>query len=148
MNKIIKTPVTKSFQSSLLKSPSGHFLNVSEQLLENVVFVCCFVLLYISLFIVHDTLLYISLFIVHDTLLYISLFIVHDTLLYISLFIVHDTLLYISLFIVHDTETKTETAANCLWLVTNSKSCPNCKSPIQKNEGCNHMKCSKVGCYG
>ncbi|XP_074035864.1 ankyrin repeat and IBR domain-containing protein 1 [Leptinotarsa decemlineata] len=37
----------------------------------------------------------------------------------------------------------TEDAANCLWLVTNSKPCPNCKSPIQKNEGCNHMKCSK-----
>lgn len=41
------------------------------------------------------------------------------------------------------TEKETEVAANCLWLVTNSKSCPNCKSPIQKNEGCNHMKCSK-----
>ncbi|XP_066998592.2 uncharacterized protein [Anabrus simplex] len=38
---------------------------------------------------------------------------------------------------------ETEDAANCLWLVTNSKPCPNCKSPIQKNEGCNHMKCSK-----
>lgn len=37
----------------------------------------------------------------------------------------------------------TEDAANCLWLVSNSKPCPNCKSPIQKNEGCNHMKCSK-----
>ncbi|KAL3288406.1 hypothetical protein HHI36_002854 [Cryptolaemus montrouzieri] len=37
----------------------------------------------------------------------------------------------------------TEDAANCLWLVTNSKPCPNCKSPIQKNEGCNHIKCSK-----
>lgn len=37
-----------------------------------------------------------------------------------------------------------EDAANFLWLVTNSKPCPNCKSPIQKNEGCNHMKCSKV----
>ncbi|KAI4467592.1 rbr family ring finger and ibr domain-containing [Holotrichia oblita] len=36
-----------------------------------------------------------------------------------------------------------EDAANILWLVTNSKPCPNCKSPIQKNEGCNHMKCSK-----
>lgn len=40
--------------------------------------------------------------------------------------------------------TESEDAANCLWLVTNSKPCPNCKSPIQKNEGCNHMKCSKV----
>uniref|UniRef100_A0A1B6EFT1 RBR-type E3 ubiquitin transferase n=1 Tax=Clastoptera arizonana TaxID=38151 RepID=A0A1B6EFT1_9HEMI len=39
--------------------------------------------------------------------------------------------------------TETEDAANCLWLVTNCKPCPNCKSPIQKNEGCNHMKCSK-----
>ncbi|XP_039298971.1 uncharacterized protein LOC111051560 isoform X2 [Nilaparvata lugens] len=36
-----------------------------------------------------------------------------------------------------------EDAANCLWLVTNSKPCPNCQSPIQKSEGCNHMKCSK-----
>ncbi|XP_049788774.1 ankyrin repeat and IBR domain-containing protein 1-like isoform X1 [Schistocerca nitens] len=42
--------------------------------------------------------------------------------------------------------TETEDAANCLWLVTNSKPCPNCKSPIQKNEGCNHMKCSKCKC--
>ncbi|XP_029957899.1 ankyrin repeat and IBR domain-containing protein 1 [Salarias fasciatus] len=36
-----------------------------------------------------------------------------------------------------------EDAANCLWLLTNSKSCANCKSPIQKNEGCNHMQCAK-----
>ncbi|XP_068091367.1 ankyrin repeat and IBR domain-containing protein 1 isoform X1 [Hyperolius riggenbachi] len=36
-----------------------------------------------------------------------------------------------------------EDAANCLWLLTNSKTCANCKSPIQKNEGCNHMQCAK-----
>lgn len=38
-----------------------------------------------------------------------------------------------------------EDAANCLWLLSNSKPCANCKSPIQKNEGCNHMQCAKVG---
>lgn len=37
-----------------------------------------------------------------------------------------------------------EDAANCLWLLSNSKPCANCKSPIQKNEGCNHMQCAKV----
>lgn len=37
-----------------------------------------------------------------------------------------------------------EDAANCLWLLSNSKPCPTCKSPIQKNEGCNHMQCAKV----
>uniref|UniRef100_A0A3Q2NW71 Ankyrin repeat and IBR domain-containing protein 1 n=1 Tax=Fundulus heteroclitus TaxID=8078 RepID=A0A3Q2NW71_FUNHE len=36
-----------------------------------------------------------------------------------------------------------EDAANCLWLLSNSKPCPSCKSPIQKNEGCNHMQCAK-----
>ncbi|KAK5862621.1 hypothetical protein PBY51_017993 [Eleginops maclovinus] len=36
-----------------------------------------------------------------------------------------------------------EDAANCLWLLSNSKACANCKSPIQKNEGCNHMQCAK-----
>ena len=47
------------------------------------------------------------------------------------------------------TSAESEDAANCLWLVTNSKPCPNCRSPIQKNEGCNHMKCSKVNnCIG
>ncbi|KAM4580905.1 ankyrin repeat and IBR domain-containing protein 1-like isoform 1-T2 [Odontesthes bonariensis] len=36
-----------------------------------------------------------------------------------------------------------EDAANCLWMLTNSKACANCRSPIQKNEGCNHMQCAK-----
>ena len=41
-----------------------------------------------------------------------------------------------------------EDAANCLWLMSNSKPCANCKSPIQKNEGCNHMQCAKVSLSG
>ncbi|OQV24034.1 Ankyrin repeat and IBR domain-containing protein 1 [Hypsibius exemplaris] len=36
-----------------------------------------------------------------------------------------------------------EEAANSLWLATNSKPCPFCRSPIQKTDGCNHLKCSK-----
>ena len=41
------------------------------------------------------------------------------------------------------TNEKEELSANYLWLVTNSKKCPNanCNAPIQKNEGCNHVKC-------
>ncbi len=44
-----------------------------------------------------------------------------------------------------NTNEKEELSANYLWLVTNSKNCPNhnCNAPIQKNEGCNHVKCSK-----
>lgn len=37
-----------------------------------------------------------------------------------------------------------EISANNLWLLTNSKNCPNCKTSIEKNEGCNHVKCIKV----
>ncbi|XP_055938301.1 ankyrin repeat and IBR domain-containing protein 1-like [Argiope bruennichi] len=42
-----------------------------------------------------------------------------------------------------NTYAESEEAENSLWMVTNSKPCPNCKCPIQRNEGCNHMKCSK-----
>ncbi|XP_015908622.2 ankyrin repeat and IBR domain-containing protein 1 isoform X1 [Parasteatoda tepidariorum] len=42
-----------------------------------------------------------------------------------------------------NTYVETEQAENSLWLVTNSKPCPNCKCPIQRTEGCNHMKCTK-----
>ncbi|KAI3911169.1 hypothetical protein MKW92_033378 [Papaver armeniacum] len=30
---------------------------------------------------------------------------------------------------------------NVTWILANSKSCPKCKRPIQKNEGCMHMVC-------
>ncbi|CAG2170475.1 unnamed protein product [Oppiella nova] len=38
---------------------------------------------------------------------------------------------------------RTEDAANSLWLVRNAKQCPRCKAYIQKSEGCNHLRCSK-----
>ena len=45
-----------------------------------------------------------------------------------------------------NTNERAELSANYLWLVTNSKKCPNpsCNAPIQKNEGCNHVKCYRV----
>ena len=36
--------------------------------------------------------------------------------------------------------------ANKLWLLANTKPCPVCKSPVEKNEGCNHMTCSNRNC--
>jgi ankyrin repeat/IBR domain-containing protein 1 len=34
-----------------------------------------------------------------------------------------------------------EAAANAQWIVNFTKPCPQCSSPIQKNEGCNHLTC-------
>ena len=31
------------------------------------------------------------------------------------------------------------------WIISNTKPCPQCNGPIQKNEGCNHMTCRNVG---
>lgn len=33
--------------------------------------------------------------------------------------------------------------ANALWLAANCKRCPRCQTPIEKDEGCNHMACRK-----
>jgi len=32
---------------------------------------------------------------------------------------------------------------NILWIMANTKSCPKCSKPIEKNQGCNHMTCSQ-----
>eukprot|EP00906_Rhabdomonas_costata_P024337 RCo035000 len=32
---------------------------------------------------------------------------------------------------------------NSKWVLCNTKPCPKCQSPIEKNDGCNHMTCSK-----
>lgn len=33
--------------------------------------------------------------------------------------------------------------ANALWVAANTKKCPRCNTPIEKDEGCNHMTCRK-----
>jgi ankyrin repeat/IBR domain-containing protein 1 len=43
--------------------------------------------------------------------------------------------IFTSFYLVKGTDEEEEIAANCLWLVTNSKKCPNCSISIQKNEG-------------
>ena len=35
--------------------------------------------------------------------------------------------------------------ADARWIIDNTKPCPSCDAPIQKNEGCNQMTCRKVG---
>ena len=32
---------------------------------------------------------------------------------------------------------------NLLWLAANTKRCPRCQTPTEKNEGCNHMTCKR-----
>jgi len=37
---------------------------------------------------------------------------------------------------------------NISWIRANTKQCPKCHKPIEKNQGCNHMVCSKAGGCG
>lgn len=37
----------------------------------------------------------------------------------------------------------TNDVATALWVQANTKKCPKCKTPIEKDEGCNHMTCKK-----
>ena len=38
------------------------------------------------------------------------------------------------------TKNKSE-SENMQWIMANTKPCPACKKPIEKNQGCNHMHC-------
>ena len=31
---------------------------------------------------------------------------------------------------------------NITWMIANTKNCPKCQRPIEKNQGCNHMTCN------
>lgn len=41
---------------------------------------------------------------------------------------------------------KYEDVAQRLWMRANTRPCPKCKAPIEKNEGCNHMSCFNPQC--
>ena len=40
-------------------------------------------------------------------------------------------------------EDSASSKASAKWMKRNSKRCPNCKTPINKNGGCNHMQCTR-----
>jgi len=35
----------------------------------------------------------------------------------------------------------TNESENITWILANTKNCPKCQKPIEKNQGCNHMTC-------
>lgn len=37
---------------------------------------------------------------------------------------------------------------NIQWIKSNTKKCPKCRKPIEKNQGCNHMRCTQNGGCG
>ena len=37
-------------------------------------------------------------------------------------------------------------SGNLKWIYLNTKMCPKCRKPIEKNQGCNHMRCNPGGC--
>ena len=37
----------------------------------------------------------------------------------------------------------TAESENITWILANTKQCPNCRKPIEKNQGCNHMTCNR-----
>lgn len=37
----------------------------------------------------------------------------------------------------------TAESENVTWIIANTKNCPSCRNPIEKNQGCNHMTCRK-----
>ena len=44
---------------------------------------------------------------------------------------------------VGESKVDAETLADAMWISANTKRCPKCSTPIEKNEGCNHMTCRK-----